>query len=263
MNLHFVDSRNRHKWSTATSSSSSLGKTTLSTSDIEAIVEKLSAEQYRDSTRHTYHRIWKLFNRFFIRLDFKPKNWEQRLILFTGYLVNEGLKSSTVKTYISAIREVLRELRIPISQDNYLISSLTKACRLKNDVVVQRFPIHKGVLKLLLTELSNLYAGTRDQQPYLESLYKAIYSTAYYSLLRIGEIAKSQHVILARNTHIGENKDKILFILITSKTHGKGDRPQKIKIARTPIRTHLVRSEPCPFGLLHKYISIRPPAIND
>ena len=177
--------------------------------------------------------------------------------------MNEGLKSSTVKTYISAIRAVLRELRIPISQDNYLISSLTKACHLKNDVVVQRFPIHKGVLKLLLTELSNLYAGTGDQQPYLESLYKAIYSTAYYGLLRIGEIAKSQHVILARNTHIGENKDKILFILITSKTHGKGDRPQKIKIARTPIRKHLVQSEPCPFGLLHKYISIRPPAIND
>ena len=118
----------------------------LSMSNIEAIVERLSAERFRSSTRETYHRMWRLFNQFFIRLDCKPKDWEQRLVLFMGFLVDAGLQSTSVKSYASAIRAVLKELKIKLEPENYLITSLTKACRLKNDVVEHRFPIHKGVL---------------------------------------------------------------------------------------------------------------------
>ena len=180
----------------------------------------------------TYHHIWKLFNQFFIRLDSKPRSWEDRLILFTRFLVNNELQSSTVKTYISAIRGVLREVGMKLAENNFLIMSLTKACRLKNDVVLNRFPILKGMLKLMIDQIGSMYGGS---QPHSSLLYAAIYSMAYYGLLRIREVAKSPHTILAHNTHIGSNKNKILFILLMSKTHGLADKPQKVKIAIKPL----------------------------
>ena len=72
--------------SSAGSSSSS-----ISTMEIQLIVDWLSMKHCGSSTRKTYHRIWKLFNQFFLRLDDKPSTWEQRLILFTGFLVNNNL----------------------------------------------------------------------------------------------------------------------------------------------------------------------------
>ena len=82
-------------------------------------------ERCRDSTRQTYYRIWKQFNQFFLRLDQKPDTWEECLILFTGFLVEAKHKSSTVKTYVSAIRGVLMEVGVKLKENRFLINSLT------------------------------------------------------------------------------------------------------------------------------------------
>ena len=115
----------------------SSNSSTISTHYIQCIVDRLSLCKHRNSTRATYHRIWKLFNQFFIRLDVKPCSWEDRLVLFTSFLVNNKLKSSTVKSYISAICSVLAEIGEELDQNNYLLKSLTRACRLRNDTMIQ------------------------------------------------------------------------------------------------------------------------------
>ena len=175
-------------------------------------------------------------------------------------MVERKLQSSTVKTYIAAIRSVLNELGEKIKEDQCLLTSLTKACRLKNNEAVHRFPICKGMLKMLLKQVTKMFTGSQtNQQPYLETLFKAIYSTAYYGLLRIGEMAKGSHTILVRNTYIGTNKDKILFILMSSKTHCKGDPPQKVKISRSPLDGKSKQIDKfCPFQLLRDYMAVRP-----
>ena len=90
------------------------------------------------------------------------------------------------------------------------------------------------------------------------------YSAAYYGLLRISETT-GLHAVLAKDIQIGTNKRKILFILCTSKTDWKNNRPQLIKI------TSLTHQRPnkknfkfkadatnyCPFSLLQEYIHIR------
>ena len=133
----------------STSNRSSSGDSTISTKDIETIVDRLSTERCRDSTRKTYYRIWNLFNNFFLRLDSKPNNWEHRLVLFTGFLVHNNLKSGMVRSYILAIRGVLREIGVKLQENDYLLSSLTKACKLKNDQMVVHLPIHKSMLGLI------------------------------------------------------------------------------------------------------------------
>ena len=79
---------------------------------------------------------------FFIQLDRKPDNWEDRLTLFVGYLIENKRKCS----YISAIKAVLKQDGIELCEDKYLLSSLTRVCRKKNDHIITHLPINKNLL---------------------------------------------------------------------------------------------------------------------
>ena len=53
----------------STSSETSL-TSRLSTLEIQGKIEQLKHQQYRDSTKKNYYAIWKVFNNFFVRLDY-------------------------------------------------------------------------------------------------------------------------------------------------------------------------------------------------
>ena len=95
-------------------------------------------------------------------------------------------------------------------------------------------------------------------QPYLEQLYKTLFGIAYYGMMRIGEISHSPslHYVRAKDVHIAKNKDKILMILHTSKTHGRNKRPQKIKISRNENLKGRDKFF-CPFKLMQQYMVMR------
>ena len=159
-------------------------------------------------------------------MDNKPDSWEDRLVLFVGYLIDKCRKLSTIKSYISAIKAVLKEDGVELNENKYLLASLTKACKLKNDTVQSRFPIQKGLLSLILSKIEVIY----DTQPYLLTLYQALISTAYFGMFRVGELAESTHAIKATDVHVAKNKRKMRFILRTSKTHWHDSKPQIVKI---------------------------------
>ena len=137
-----------------------------------------------------------------------------------------------------------------------LISALAKSCRLENDKVLTRLPIQSGLLDLLLFEIERKY---RLSQPYLELLYKNIFLWAYYGLMRIGELTTGTHPLKAKDIHSANNKDKLLLILYSSKTHGKESRPQTIKIEANPLSdiTKTIRRHFCPFKVGREYLAIR------
>ena len=247
--IHFCIIERTSKKTKSTSSS-------ISTSAVKAIVERLKNERNRSSTRKNYHDIWRSFNTFFIKLDSKPRSWEDRVILFVAYLIEEkGAKSTTVRSYVSAIRSVLLEDGVTLSENKFLLASLTRACRYVNDKVRTRLPIHKEMVAILIDQLDKQF----EDQEYLAVMYKAIFSTAYYGLFRIGKLATGSHPILARDVHIGENKDKLLFILRTSKTHWKDQKPQTVKINSSKLYHN--KWEPkalyCPYQLLRDYVMMR------
>ena len=234
----------------------------ISTDDMTAIVEQLCMQQHRDSTKKNYYMVWKLFNQFCIRLDRKPDNWESRLTLFMGYLIHNNKQSSTVQSYISVIKTTLKANKIDIAEDQYLLMSLTRACHLKNDRVHTRLPIRKGMLSVLLQQVSKYY--TARNQPYLVKLYQALFSTMYFGLFRISEVASGEHAVKACDIHIGFNKKKFLFVLHSSKTHEHSTALQLIKISSKtkkkkckiswPKTTAIL---PCPFQVLHEFARVR------
>ena len=226
----------------------------LSSHKLRNIIDKLMLQQNRSSTMKTYFRIWRQFNNFLIRLDVKPLIWEERVTLFIGHLVDKGVQSSSIKSYVSAIKRVLLDDGYQWDDQKILLTSLTRACRLINDVVTTRLPIQGNLLELLLFEIIRIM--DKKRQIFLKHLYLALFSLGFYGLMRIGEVTQSEHVIRAENVHVATNKDKILLILYSSKTHDEANRPQKIKI--TANETYLKRHF-CPFKLMRNYIAIRTP----
>ena len=222
------------------------------------MIERLKCQRYRDSTHDTYYKIWKIFGQFYQKLDYKPDTWEEKIVLFAGFLIDNNLKSGSVRSYLSAIKGILAEDNIKIQEDEFLLSSLMRACKIKNDIVIMRLPIYKDLLNLILKQTDKHF--NKLGQIYLRDLYKAMFASAYYGLLRAGEITDSPHTIMANDVYIGENKKKILFVLHSSKTHGPGDNPQFIKITKTPnIDYEDTDSEEfCPFRILKTYIDNRP-----
>ena len=217
---------------------------------MELIMEDLRNRRHRSSTSENYLAIWRKFNKFIIRLDNKPNSWEERVGLFVAFMANSNRKSTTVRSYISAIKSILKDDGYIWNENKVQLNLLTRGCRLINDRVKLRLPIKTRLLDLMLFETERVY----DKQVYLCALYKAMLSLGYYGLLRVGEMTKSPHVIKAANVHVGKNKDKILMVLYSSKTHGKDKLPQKIKItANENARISCF----CPFKIANQYLKIR------
>ena len=83
-----------------------------------------------------------------------------------------------------------------------------------------RLPIQKGLLTILVNHVRQKYLQLG--QEYLAALYPALLSTAYYGLLRVGEVTTGSHPILAPDVHIGNNKNKCFSSYVLLKPIPKG-----------------------------------------
>ena len=209
----------------------------------------------KQTTRKTYHSVWTKFNKFLLRLDVMPSTWERRVAVYCAYLIDQGLQSSTLKSYVSAIKSVLKSIQYPWQDSKLYMEALTRICSSENDIVTTRLAIGKNLLNLIIYELIRMFE--QNNQPYLLELYKMIFLLAYYGLLRISELTKtvSGHAVKAKDVHVGYNKDKILLILYTSKTHSRKSKPQQVKI--TALESHTNKNLFCPFKTIRKFTAIR------
>ena len=204
-----------------------------------------------------YLRVWRQFNKFVISLDVKPKTWEDRVTLFIAYKIENGMQSNTVKSYVSAIKRLLIDDGYPWDDQKVLLGSLTKACKLINDKVHTRLPIQCSLLEMILFEIQRLYG--QNGKIYLDTLFKALFALSYYGMMRVGEVTLSDHVIRAKDVHSALNKDRLLLILYSSKTHSIAMRPQKIKITSNLDEKSgfYARRNFCPFDLVNRYMTER------
>ena len=173
------------------------------------------------------------------------------------YHVNRGTQSGTIHSYISPIKAILALENYKWDENTALITTLAKACKIQNDKLSTTLPISCKLLALMLFEVDRAYSTF---QPYLCILYKTILVIGYYGLFHLGELTAggdqgSQHMIKACNVYVGKNKNKILVILYTLKTHGEETRPQKVKI--TTARGSDTRLFHCTFKLSQIYLAFR------
>ena len=131
----------------------------------------------RESTKDNYQIIWRAFNKFLVKLDkqLNKHSWEERAAIFATYLVDQGMQSSMLKSYISAIKFMLKLAGHEWNEGKIILTSLTRSCHMQNDTIYTRLPIKRALLEMILFELERVFKG----QFYLECLFKALYSLAY------------------------------------------------------------------------------------
>ena len=186
-----------------------------------------------------------------------------------AHLINEKRQSATIKSYISAIKAVLADNSIKINQDEFLLSSLTRACKIHNDRITTKFPIYRELMAIILAEIKKTYSACN--QPYLSLLYRTLFSTAYFGLFRASELTNtpSKHAVKVVDVQIVHNKRKFMFILRSSKTHSEGMQPQIVKISSESQNKKVKQQSrnrlklPCPFDLLRQYSKARRPYKNE
>ena len=223
----------------------------ISDRQIKLIIERLKGNQNRKSTQANYLGIWRQFNKFINRLETRPKCWEDGASAYGAYLVEQGLQSATIRSYISALKHTLKTDGYPWQDDKVLLNVLVRASKIENDVVKVRLPIHFSLLEMLLFELNRKFKNS----PFTRALYTALFCLAYYGLMRVGELALGDHTLKAKDVYIATNKNKILLVLYTSKTHGKESAPQQIKISESEITKS--KKFFCPFKAARDYMSYR------
>ena len=205
----------------------------------------------RESTLKAYINIWRSFNSFLLRLDKRPPTWENRLCLFGAYLVDRGYQSSTIKSYFSAIKAILWVDNYELDMNSLVLQTLTKSCQRINDVYRIRQPISHHLLELMLFELRWVFPN----QPYLQILYQTMLAVGYFGMLRVSEMTRGQHALKASDVHLGINKNKLLLVLYSSKTHNQSCRPQKIKIVAATNYSN-TRNFFCPFDITRQYLKV-------
>ena len=222
------------------------------------IMENIKRQQHCGATNVNYQGIWRNFNKFLIRLDSMPRHWEDRVAIYTTYLIKNGCQSATVKSYISAIKSVLLNDNYQWDDKRAQLTSLTRACRVINDKVKDRLPIQIGLLELILHETERKFS----YQFYLELLYKCLFAMAYFGLFRVGELTSGTHPIKAKDVYnsVNNGKHKMKILLYTSKTHGKESKPQTIKIEgnihlKTEKRWQNRHFDP--YEILNNFLTIR------
>ena len=173
--------------------------------------------------------------------------------LYGAFLFEQGIKSSTLRCYISAVKHILTVNGYKWNNDLISLNMLVNACKIRNDTIRAMLPIHINLLEILLFELERL----RSKSVYLETTYKALFLLAYYGLMRISEVV-GIHAIKAKNVHLATNKNKILLVLYSSKTHSKESLLQKIKISDSFDRNQRKHNRFfCPFVAACKYLQLR------
>ena len=252
--LRFIPGYGKKKRNSSKTSSKSSHSACISLDYIYSIIDQMKMSTNRLSTRLNYHTVWTAFNKFLIRLDRQPRTWEEKTAAWMAYLAKQGKKSTTLKSYISAIKCVLTQDGYNWSTNEVLLSTLTKSCRETKDIVTTRLPIREKLLQLIVAQLNDLL----NTQHYLLIMYRCFFMLQYYGLMRVGELASGAHPVLAKDIHSADNKDKILLILYSSKTHGKESSPQHIKITANSEADVLKRQTIfCPFTATRDFLSLR------
>lgn len=200
----------------------------MSTEYFQRVLDQLATKAVEDSTMEVYMAAWHAMNKFYCRLDRKPKPWDQRMSLFIAFMIKKRFEKATIQTYISGIKYILRNiLHVDVDDNAFRFTALIKAARYKNNKVNIRMPIKLNLLNRILETIPKI--KRLQNQPYLVALYRAMFAAAYYGLLRVGEMS-GKHAVSAKNVHIARNKHKVQIRLWTSKTLKWGQWPHDIKI---------------------------------
>ncbi len=157
------------------------------------------------------------------RLDPIPTKWETAIEVYRGHLIERGLQSSTIASYIAGIRSRLQLDGVILQENEYAMKQMHRMAKKKD---VER--IRKPVPLTLLTQALDCLHFVTDSK-YEHDLFAGIFVTAYYGMFWIGELVESVHAVKACNV-LSDDDRTVHLIQHSSKVLKPGQIPPIVEI---------------------------------
>ena len=211
----------------------------------QCTVERLLNAALAPSTRLAYNAHIRRFNTFTGTASF-PASTAQ-VMCFVAYLFENGYSPSSIATHISAIAYAHKLLGAPDPTDQFIIRKLVVGATRLTSKPDSRLPITPPILTKLCTILHNM-----NYSYYQQTMFKAIFTLAFFAFLRIGEIAVSSGT---KPNYVVQIEDVLILPSgIQLQMHN-----YKHSVTRHPATMHIQRQPPpiCPVQALISYIKLR------
>ena len=163
--------------------------------------------------------------------------------MFVAYSFHAGYAANTIRSNLSAIAFSHRISCLHSPSESFLISKMLKGVEAQSPGGDGRYPITTSILTKLLETMS-LIAESR----YYALLYRAMCSTAFYALLRCGEMCASPHNLNISQLFISPSAQYATITFYHSK-QSSSRQPFVIKILPKPVF--------CPIDILQQYLAVR------
>ena len=208
------------------------------------------------SSRRTYQRAWTVYAKFAEQFSLSdtlslPLSVNS-VALFIAHLSAKRLARATISTYISAISYVHKLKGYADPTKVFLILKLLAAIKSRSRPDI-RLPITLPVLRLLVEALKQTSSSF-----YHRTLFTAMFLTAFYGFLRIGEItckttSSGSSVLQHQNLSFLLHEGEVIAakLTLTNFKHNRSGRPFYIHILRQQ------GSEYCPVQALQSFCTLR------
>lgn len=130
----------------------SSGASRYSVEFFNSILESINQSALKPKTKKLYHTVWVSFNQFLLKFNRLPRTWEEKILLFVTHLADSGKKPSTIKSYVSAIKNKLKTDGTEIDDQRVELTAIIRAVKLKDNRIFVRLPINKRILAVLLDQ---------------------------------------------------------------------------------------------------------------
>ena len=223
---------------------------TPTTTQLQAVVKQLVQSANTTSTNRQYHHKWVTFVDFHehvMQVPMRIPAQQVSVAMFAAHLKQKGLRSSTIKTYMTSISNVHKLLGHADPTDYYLVKKTQQGIsNTEPKNTLQRLPIMNTELKLITQAIP--YATSCI---YTQIMLKALFHIAYHACLRVGEaVYSNQQPHTLTMDHITISDGNSYTITFSSYKHSKSATP-------TLVMHKQHDAHHCPVTALRNYLLLR------
>jgi len=214
-------------------------------------MNNLIATSLSSDTASQYSKVWRDFQFFCTASLGRPfAVTPESIPLYIAHLDLKNLQPSTIQSHLSAISFISQLNNIPDYTGSFKVEKMMKSLHKGSTTVDQRLPINQALLTDLILNL-----GSHCDSDYECAMYRAMYSLAYYAMLRAGECTQSKHVLHIHNIKRIVQTGQCCAIEI----HFNSFKNSNCNKAAVPVLQIQKRGGgTCPVKILDHYLSIRP-----
>ena len=204
------------------------------------------------SSKQLYQRSWVLFSECYHIINHSNNSLLSlpltfnHIAIFVAFLHDQGYAPASIVSYVSAIAYVHKLLGLQDPTSSSLVQKLIAGATKVYAPKPSRLPITILILHRIILGIDEIIPVH-----YHKLLLKAMFTTSFFGLMRIGEVTMSKHKTIPLLINQLQLTMDQAIITITHFKHNKGNKPVQIPLLRQD------NHDICPVYNLSQYLLIR------